>query len=308
MQALLKGIIDGIREDFGQPVKLIRFLQEPENLQVSLDDPAPCISAGSVVRWHELGKTHHYHNSRFLSGFEHGALMGWKREDRHGYRSFILHRPEYAQIGQQQTLEDWPCDIGDVHGFAASKSALCEFTSTDQMVETNSREMIDAITPEKLAANLAHDEIRIIHSPGCDFFQHHQWDGRLFLINSGGSHHFAAAKYIAARLGEPVPLRGKLYSYSLNALAITSLRRDFEMFVLPDTPQVSQDFHEAMESFRATWLWHHMPRPFADTKAILLPRSERRSMKVAALLHQAGVTDLGEHLTQLAERQTALIP
>lgn len=234
--------------------------------------------------------------------------MGWKQRDSYSSGSFLLHRPEYAQLGQCQMTDDWRCDITDVDGFAASKSELADFTSTDQMVATNSRDMIDAITHEKLAKNLAHREIRIIHSPGSDHFRRYAWDGRLFLINSGGSHHFAAAKYIAGRLPESVPLRGQLQTYSLNALAIASLRRDFEMFVISDATPISLGFHDAMVAFRATWLWHPMPRPFADAKAILLPKAERRSMLVAERLRRAGVADLGAHLAHLAATQCTCRP
>lgn len=304
MQALLKTIIDGIREDFGQPVSLIRLLQEHPDIRVPLDDPKPpCIAADSIVPWHELGASFHHHYSHHLSRSKPGTLMGWHRRDKYSYGSFLLHRPEYAVIGQRQTDDNWVCDITDVHGFAASKSELRDFASTDQMVEANSRDMIDAITHEKLAKNLDHREIRIIHSPGSDFFCRYSWDGRLFLMNSGGSHHFAAAKYIAARLPESVTLRGKLYTYSLNAVAIASLRRDYEMFVISDATPISLGFHHAMEAFRATWLWHPMPRAFGDAKAILLPKNERRSMQVAALLRQAGVADLGAHLAHLAATQ-----
>lgn len=300
MQALLKTIIDGIREDFGQPVSLMRLLAVHPEIKVSLDMPASCIAAESVVKWHELGAAAYTHHL----GRDRGMLLGWKVSDKYHYGSFTLHRPEYEQIGHCEITEDWTCDITDVHGFLASKSELGDFASTDKMVETNSVDLIDSITHEKLAKNLAHSEIRIIHSPGSDHFGLYLWDGRLFLMNNGGSHHFAAAKYIAARLPESVMLRGKLYTYALNSVAIASLRRDFEMFVISDETTVSMGFHDAMKAFRATWLWHHLPRPFDNTKAILLPKNEARSMRVAALLRQAGVADLGQHLADLASQQS----
>lgn len=299
MSTLLKTIVDGIREDFGQPVSLMRLLAEHPEIRVSLDDPPPCIAAESIVQWHKLGQVPYTDYSRR----KHGTLMGWKLHDKYHYSSFTLNRPEYEQIGKQEVIEHWTCDISDVHGFSASKSELRQFSSTDEMVETNSSEMIDVVTHEKLAKNLAHSEIRIIHSPGSDYFGRYRWDNRLFLMNSGGSHHFAAAKYIATRLSESVPLQGKLYTYSLNLDAITSLCRDYEMFVISDETTVSLRFYEAMKAFRATWLWHYMPRPFENAKVILLPKNERRSLKVATVLRQAGVVDLGQHLTSLASKQ-----
>jgi hypothetical protein len=55
-----------------------------------------------------------------------------------------------------EVAEDWQCDIRDVQGFSTSKSELTDFTTIDAMVERNSREMIDEITPAKLSHNLAH--------------------------------------------------------------------------------------------------------------------------------------------------------
>lgn len=83
-----------------------------------------------------------------------------------------------------------------------------------------------------------------------------------------------------------------------------SLRRDYEMFVISDSAPVSLGFRDAMEAFRATWLWHPMPRPYQCTKAILLPKAEHRSRLVADLLRKSGITDLGQHLADLARQHS----
>lgn len=298
MHAILSSLFDGIREDFGYPVKLVRLLEERKDICVDLRPPSLCIDARRVVRWDQLGEPPAFPSSTH----KRGILFGWKWRESHHYGSFQLSRPEFNQLGHCDIKDDWECDISEVQGFSNSKSNLEDFTSTDMMVETNSLSMIDEISHAKLAKNLDHKEIRIIHSPGADYFSRFQWDGRLFLMNHGGSHHFAAAKYIAKRLEAPVPLRGQLRTYSLNAVAIASLRRDFEMFVISDETTIALAFHEAMTAFRATWLWHYMPRPFENTIGILLPKNEPRSMRVAALLKQAGVTDLGQHLAFLATK------
>ena len=123
-------------------------------------------------------------------------------------------------------------------------------------------------------------------------------------MNHGGSHHTAAAKYLAARLGQRVPLRGRRYTYSLNALAIASLRRDYEMFAIDcQDDEATNAFAEAMRAFRATWLWHPLPHPYEGARAVLLPKDDARSMRVAVELRRAGVADLGEHLSALCVRQ-----
>jgi hypothetical protein len=297
---LLKTLFANFREDFGHPARLARLLEEHPEIRVSLTVPPPSIAAETVVQWDDLADAHY----RFGTLHKPGTLMGWKLDAFSKFSSFKLERPEYARLIHCEVTEGWECDIADVDGFSNSKSRLKDFATTDAMVEANSTEMIASITREKLAENLAHKEIRIIHSPGVDWFCRSLWDGRLFLMNSGGSHHFAAAKYIAARLSEPVALRGRLKTYSLNATAIAAIRRDYELFAISDDSTISNAFHAAMEAVKATWLWHPLPRPFDDAKAILLPKAEARSMRVAALLKQAGVIDLGQHLAFLAAHQS----
>ncbi|MFM0416985.1 DUF6685 family protein [Paraburkholderia aromaticivorans] len=298
--SILKLLGDSIQEHFGRPVKLQRLLAATPGLPTSLSDSAPCILASSVPAWHRLndGISLNFHDR-----LPRGTLMGWKRIGG-DYRGFKIHRPEYEQICVETTVKGWWCDISDVHGFSGSKSKLSEFASTDAMVERNSRNMIDEITPEKLAKNLAHDEIRILHrQKTSDHFACYQWDGRLWLMNSGGSHHFAAAKYIASRLPQRVPLQADLRVYALNEEAISSLRRDFEMFVVPSHTAFSNVFVDAMRSFGATWHWHGMPAPYNQTRAILLPRGERLSMHAAEEFVKAGVVDLGRLLSDLAANQ-----
>lgn len=299
MNLFISAICDRIKEDLGHPVSLLRLLEDQPDIRVSLEVDTKSIAASSVVPWHELGTPPVMDWPRRPRGF----LMGWTKSPDNQYRSFQVTRPEYAEIGLCEIIQNWECDIADVYGFSNSKSELRDFSSTDAMVECNSRDMIDSISHEKLAENLAHNEIRIIHNQyTTDHFARYLWDDRLFLINDGGSHHFAAAKYVADRLNEIVTLRGTLRVYSLNSTALASLCRDFDMFVIADNAEVSNAFHEAMSAFRVTWLWHHMPRPFYDTRAILLPKDEPRSRCVANILRKAGVFDLGAYLTALAAR------
>ncbi|WP_440030490.1 DUF6685 family protein, partial [Chromobacterium amazonense] len=100
-------------------------------------------------------------------------------------------------------------------------------------------------------------------------------------------------------------LCGRLYVYELNGGAVAALRRDFEMFVISDEAAIANAFHEAMRSFKATWLWHPMPRPYEKARAILLPRTEKRSLRVAKALRDAGMLDFGAYLTTIVGNQVA---
>src|SRR3546814_4338531 len=90
--------------------------------------------------------------------------------------------------------------------------------------------MIDEISHDRLRRNLAHNEIRILDKNSkADFFVRHTWDGRVFLANSGGSHHFAAARLIAGELGDKVPLNGLLYTRYLDERVIRSEEHTSEL-------------------------------------------------------------------------------
>lgn len=299
VSGFLKSVVDGVREDLGYPARLIQLLEQRPDIRVTLDAVMPCIAASSVARWDRFGR----HSPHEWPHLPDGVLSGWKWTGGQ-YAGFNLQRHDVIEIGQRTLVPDWTCDISAVYGFSSSKSRLDDFRSTDEMVEAKSQEMIWPVTLAKLEENLAHREIRIFEDRGAtDYFVRYEWDGRLWLMNDGGSHHFAAAKYIAARLRHPVFLRGKLYSYSLNAGAIASLHRDFEMFVISDEPSIGNAFLTAMRAFKATWLSLGVPAPLKDVQAVLLPRSERRSLRAAAELRKAGIVDLGAHLVGLAARQ-----
>lgn len=282
------------------PAAVSRVLAAFPNMRARLEDPARSICARSVPCWDDLGAE--VHTLRWPRR-QRGHLIGWTASGS-AWHSFQIVRPEFEKIARVQT-GPITVDLQDVDGFACSKSDLTQFTSTDELVEANSRELIAQVSEQQLAKRLAHREVRIIHAPGTDFFARYQWDTpvpRLWVMNSGGSHNLSAAKYIAARLSQRVALTGMLRTYSLDAGAVASLLADFEMFALADDDLGSAAFHDAMKAVRATWLTLPLPKPYESCRAVLLPRSEGRSMRVAQELRSAGVADLGAHLAVLADR------
>lgn len=297
-------LLDRFREDFGEPRSLRRLLAEQPCIAEPLAMPRQGVSANAVVCWHEWGAI----GSLSWPRLRPGEVRGWGPSGNR-YASFTVHRPEFTQFGRCKEVKHWHCDIQDVQGLAAAKSDLTSFASLDAMVETHSPAMIADISESGLAKNLAHDEIRLLHRVNpSDHFAHYAWDGRLFLINDGGAHHFAAARYIAARLVKPVPLAGTLRRYSIDAQAVASLKRDFDLFAIPDQAEACNGLHDAMQALRAPYLWRRLPRALHGRRAIFLPRNTPRAVRAAALLREAGVFDLGEHLGDLLHRQASAAP
>ncbi|MCQ4245115.1 DUF6685 family protein [Stutzerimonas decontaminans] len=292
-----KFVIDSVREDLGYPSSLVNLIAKEPRLNMPLVERDKGISSCEVVKWNEFGGL-----SSGRGSYGRRRLTGWGYSpgSHRNYGAIDLYREDLLDLGKTWETPDWICDIQDVDGFSASKSDLRRFKSMDAMVEHSSKEMISEITPEKLAENLAWDEIRIISRVDHDYFQTWSWDGRVFLMNSGGSHHFAAAKYIAARLGVKVPLKGKCRAHSLNQVALASLTRDFDIFVMSSHYKYQMEFHRAMQSFRATYYLKDLPRPYSEQCAIFLPKSEKRSANVAQVLKDARFQDLGWYLKNLS--------
>jgi len=290
MASILKTSVMRICDHFGHPASLLDVIKHHPEIRVKLNQPA-CIDFQSVPRWD------------LLEYIIRSTLSGWKHVGGR-YQSFRIDIPEYRRIVKKEIIPNWSCDIADIQGFANSKSDLSKFKTTDEMVEMDSPEMIDEISLEKLAQNLAHQEIRIIHNPDSgDYFAKFRWDPRLFLMNSGGSHHFAAAKYIATRLCKAVRLHGSLHLYSLNVAAIRSLHHKFEIFAVSDEDENINALFDALMAFRTNWISHVMPYPYEGSVAILLSRDEPRSMRVAQEFRNAGFLDFDAYLSELVARQ-----
>ncbi|MGX9221914.1 DUF6685 family protein (plasmid) [Massilia varians] len=302
--SLIQTITDHVRESLGHQVRLRRVLGERPELKASVLAPENNIDMDRVPRWHQMGTSPGLLS--LAGGRTSGAeLRGWRREGTQ-YRSFTESCPALAELTTKSTLNTWFCDLQDLHGFGNSKSDLKSLSSTDEMVEKNSREMIEDVSLAGLHANLAHRDIRVTgERAGTDYFVMHQWDGRMYLANDGGSHHLAAAKYIAARIDAKVPLYARLHYYAVDRHAVGLLRSTYDTYLVkmdPNNAAPSNELFEALQSGGVTWLSHELPAPYEGTRAVFLPRDNEVSMRASQLFREAGFVDLGQHLQEVANR------
>jgi len=284
---VLRSLRFHLDQALGKPVSIARFLNEHPPAKVEFPNSNQGITTEKTVRWHDW-------NWRDNSGND--ALLWWSQH-RNGFRSSHRCIDELNNFTQCLTLDRWECDIRTIEGLAASKSDLSEFSTLDEFAALESPKEIEEISVRNLSKNLDHREIRIRNSPdgGGDFFVRYLWDGpRTFLINHGGSHHFAAARYIARALDMPVPLSGRLEVCRIPTLSVQELTRKYDLFAMP---LFIDYFHEAMKSFKASYGYCKLPRPL-DRSAylIFLPRDEPRSMKASTALRGAGIFDVSDYL------------
>lgn len=299
MNKIIQAISDTVRRTLRQPVHVERFLAKRPDFRVPMVRRSNSIDFDSVPKWHTFGETG---GCTGPAGARQAILSGWRREGSR-YSDFRVAGPALNNLVKKIVVDDWRCDLQDLHGFANSKSDLRTFVSTDEMVVSNSQEMIDDVSMAGLLANLAHDEIRVTGArPGSDWLQVTQWDGRMFVVNDGGSHHLAAAKYIAARIQAPVTLSAPLHYHSLDANAVAALRAEYDVYVVSHESEVSNLFFTAMADDGVTWFWRDMPEPYWGERAIFLPRAEPMSLNVSQAFRAAGFEELGAHLAEVASR------
>ena len=293
---------DRVREQFGVPVALSRFLaQHARDLAVRLEPASDALFLGSVPRWHEWGQAGTVRGDAFQAG----ELSGWSAGRYFGWRSTRVVLPDLASFGSCARTPRWRCDIQDVTGLQASKSELAKYDSLDAMALQGVRSMVSEVSRSRLNALLAHRELRFLRQPkASEHFVRHLWDGRLFLANGAGSPRFAAARYVAGRIGLAVPLCAELHTCSIEPLAVSGLRRGWELFAVStrDTT-LSTGLHEALRRLRAPYLSKPLPPPWAEAQVLFLPREDRRAMAAAVELRAAGLPDVGKHLSALVLRQ-----
>ena len=253
-------------------------------------DLPPSVSTASIIRWHEwrpAGKD-----------TQPGELRGWGRV--HGqYQGHTILVGALATLCEQAQFEHWACDIRQVQALSASKSPLEDFTALDGFAEARCRGHLDDPSPDNIARNLAHGEVSIMQPGRGDSFLFHGWDRQIGLINSGGSHHFATARYLADVARQPNELTGMLKGYLLNPAAVNALTEVYELFAITRDPLLWDELFEAMRALQATWYAGDQPRPHSKGR----PRADRRSMTVASALRQTGVPDLGSYLQLQVHRQ-----
>lgn len=297
---LVSGLVRG---RLGKPGSLSQFLDShAERLQVDALDARPGgIAADGVPRWHEWGLPSRSDGVLF----DAGELLGWKTHRNFGYRSYRIVRPELAAFGSCLRIPDWLCDIQDIDGLHATKPGLARFGSLDALARQATPMAVGEAARARLAGLLRRPELQALCRPRCSGqFVRFLWDGRVFLGNNVTPRHFAAARAMARHTGQPVALGGELCVLSMEPWAVDTLRRDFEMVAVSCRDAIaSVGFHEVVRKSRTPYLSRRLPRPHANAEVIFLPRTDRRSMAVAATMRAAGFPDVGKHLSTLVLRQ-----
>lgn len=296
--ALARSVLDRCLALAGKPVRLRKFLIErADALHGVAPESTGSVWSSDVARWDEWA------SMTPAVCDKPGGLLGYRRGP-YGYSSYDDLIPELAGLCSMTRVEHWSCDLRDIHGFSASKSSTTRFSDLDAMVERDSPELIADISPAGMRRNLEHRGIALLHAPGQDHFRAFSWTGgHIYVANSDGSHHLAAARYIARKLDLAVSLSAPLELHEFDQLNVYRLRQRFGLYAIPGRLLWADGgVCELLQEMQAPFYWKDMPihEAWMGRAAIFLPLSDRRSRAAADQFARCGAFDLGKHLADLA--------
>lgn len=125
-------------------------------------------------------------------------------------------------------ISETPCllDLSEISGFLKSKSVLSDYRTIDDFIQKTRPHFVNEVSTDRLEEMLSWHEFRLLNSPETtsDKFAIYGWSSKIFIENEGGSHHTAAAHYLAKKLNQCVPLQSKI---SINLISESALQ-DFD--------------------------------------------------------------------------------
>jgi hypothetical protein len=183
-------------------------------------------------------------------------------------------------------------DIRNISCLSASKGPLKLFRTLDDFAVAECRREIGPATPSQLETCLRYYGVRLA-SPFRADGEHIvavAWSGgTIYWPNHDGSHHFAAARYIARLLDQPVPITASLTSWSISHDAVSTLFDKYFTWVLPDHDD-TWSFIRSVHRYGLSIGVAGMPLPYCDDLLILLPRHQPGVSQVAAIIAASGAT------------------
>lgn len=291
-------VIDQLNNMQGKPGKLIRLIEEGVIQPSKPIEHEKSIWFSSVARW-ELW------NRDFE--FQPLPIAYWKyskEEHRHNKKS--IHIEALDNLISCEVIENGSFDINEIQGISASKSDGHFFNSIEEFATTRCQEFIGSGHPEDFHKNMKWREIRL-HSMT---FRDISWSCQSpFWMNSGGSHHFAAAHYIASEKNINYELIGKIKKFSVNKYAAEKLVSDWDMFLI-DSPSLYTGFIEALCSFKCDFCACDLPRELFKseldgdnsqkiTKIVFLKKGELKSESISQVLKNSGFTSFNTYIKKL---------
>lgn len=268
-------------------------LRDASDRRALLSIPKSQIFGDSLRRWDLLDSFKHSHFT---------LTKGFASPVKGGESAF---QSPHGSLVEMTEVPHFECDAGDIEGISASKSADIPHQSVDDFgayfIDEQNRLTRKGKPPLRwddtsLRELCSHNEIRLLHSPGYDVFSVRAWDGRLFVDNSGGSHHLAGAIHVAKNIGARIPVTSKLYLYRLNELTVQWLLNGFHLVLFPEN--LSNQFFCSIRDLIGSCAYMKFPNSLSTGTLLAFPKGTELGDCVMAELVSQGHHDWSVDLLQ----------
>lgn len=205
--------------------------------------------------------------------------------------------PKLDSLVKLNFFPSYNIDIREIHGIAASKAMEKPFLDLDEMALNCCAGMIRPLTSTQLQKNLMWRGIRLFPPNHGDELVSFGWeDKRIYVCNSDGSHHLAAARYIAGQLNLQCPIAAPLSDYSFDLQEVECLTANYDIFSVR-----KEDFSDLvgiLQDLRVNFYSVKMPQELCCQMVLLLAKDCCRSRKATYLLRRNKMFDLGEYFSR----------
>lgn len=266
------------------------------------------------------GATPRYLPIDSISNIDFETMPKWHRFDLSKVEGVIYKKGVYSSqrfenisgelIQHEEVIET--VDIQMIHGFGASKSPLHKFKTMEEMIsQSGCKHMIDDVSHQGMIDNLSWPEIRIIKDKETsgDRLAYFAYFDCYYLLNSGGSHHFAAAKYIAKKLNVEIPIKGKVDKYWVNTSTVDILQERYLSIAIPLSELVNYRLQEQLLTQGVSYFHYSLESNDFSHDAwqiYFFPKSSKVSSKVyGAFIDNDHSIDLYKIISTLIDTQNA---
>lgn len=265
--------------------KFISEIKKRQDLKIVLKIPEQTANSNQIIRWDDW--KHRDLKKSYILAFHEKNQMAW------------TYVPELEHLISVSEIENCQVDIQDIACLSSSKSNLSLFKALNDFATIKNSNLITELSEENLNKNLFWEDKKILNNP---FLYCYVWDNkRIHLKNSGGSHHFSAARYIASQLNKKIHISGRLKIFHLNQESICSLLNQFALFAVNNNDRFF--IVDECANIGASVGVYDAPPPFYDKTIIFLPHINKRSAHVTKLFQQFGLFNFGDFLLNSLAKQ-----
>lgn len=209
-------------------------------------------------------------------------------------QDFILQSDNFTTKSHHQV----DIDIRQITALNASKSTLENFHKIEDIAIKNSPELIQKITMDAI------DEMMNWGEVNRDFkaVTYYNYLQRYVVFNSGGSHHFAAAQYIATRLDEQYKINVHLKTISLRHELINELCLNYDVFIFEHNDLIKLINLRKLSGGKFMFYIKNYPINHNTKRIIFLPNNNDYSVVVTKELILNNCKSINKQLLELSNQ------